>query len=277
MSVENINPDRHPILWDIAQGARWRDHKEYPSYPEWADLYERLLEFVKDKAELPRFLPRLRDHERPARKAFAEIEAGYFRETCCGLPVVGWEPPGANGKTGEYLVELPKRRQMFVEVKARGWEEEIILAEGEHSPRLRQPKYVDGEVRALAPWRSVRETVRKAYPKMPDITPTLLIINDDLFVALNDWPLTVKIALYCPRGAGDHRDTDYLAEDGCFVGSTYERLGAVGVLNVQLGAGGLSFRFMLFQNPNALPAVAIPVTAFPDCRIIEGREERYWP
>jgi hypothetical protein len=151
---------------------------------------------------------------------------------------VRWEPPGANGKTGEYLVELPERRQMFVEVKARGWEEEIILAEGVHSPRLRQPKYIDGEVRALAPWWSVRETVRKAYAKMPGTTPTLLIINDDLYVALNDWPLNVKIALYCPRGAGDHRDTDYLAEDGCFVGSTHERLGAVGILNVQLGAGG---------------------------------------
>jgi hypothetical protein len=88
------------------------------------------------------------------------------------------------------------------------------------------------------------------------------------------WPLTAKIALYCPRGTGNYRHTDYLAEDGCFVGRTCERLGAVGILNVQLDATGIALRFALFKNPNALPAVAVPGVAFPECRIVEGPEER---
>src|SRR5207249_3564008 len=161
--------------------------------------------------------------------ALAEIAVGYFLERHAGLPIVGWEPPGANGKTGEYLVRLPDGRDMFVEVKARGWEEEVVLIEGWHSPRLRLPKYIHAEARATAPWRSVRETVKKAYPKMADTRPTLLVIHDDLFVALNTWPLNTEIALYTARGRGHHPD-GYLAEDGSFVGDTHRRLGAVGVL-----------------------------------------------
>ncbi len=79
------------------------------------------------------------------------------------------------------------------------------MAEGWHSPRLQQPKYVGIETRATAPWRTVREAVKKAYPKMPDTRPTLLVIHDDLFVALNSWPVDlVELALYCPRGRGTH-------------------------------------------------------------------------
>lgn len=152
---------------------------------------------------------------------------------------------------------------MFVEVKARGWEEEVVLAEGWHSPRLRLPKYIDVGGGATAPWRSVRESVKKAYPKMADTRPTLLVINDDLFVALNNWPLNAEIALYTPRGRGHHPD-GYLAEDGCFVGHTYQRLGAVGVLNVDFlyGVPVARIRFRLYDNPNCLPAVAVPKTVF---------------
>jgi hypothetical protein len=46
-----------------------------------------------------------------------------FLEPHARLPVVEWEPGGANGKTGKHLVRLPNGREMFVEVKARGWEE----------------------------------------------------------------------------------------------------------------------------------------------------------
>ena len=54
----------------------------------------------------------------------------------------------------------------------------------------------------------------------------VLVIHDDLFVALNTWPLNTEIALYTARGRGHHPD-GYLAEDGSFVGDTHRRLGAV--------------------------------------------------
>jgi hypothetical protein len=80
---------------------------------------------------------------------------------------------------------------VFVEVKSPGWEDEIAKAEGQDSQRLQQPKYVGVETRATAPWASVRHAVAKAYPKMPDTMPTLLVINDDLMVSLLDWSASV--------------------------------------------------------------------------------------
>jgi hypothetical protein len=259
----SIVQSRHPLLHQVREGARWVGQDAYPAWPVVADEHERWLEFVDAKRELPRFMPRLRDRAGQRDDALAEISVGYFLERHCGLSIVGWEPPAANGKTGEYLVRLPDRRDMFVEVKARGWEDEIVLTEGPRSPRLLLSKYIQAEARATAPWRSIREAVKKAYPKMQDTLPTLLVINDDLFVALNNWPLNAEIALYCPRGAGNHPD-GYLAENGCFVRHTHERLGAVGVLNVDFpcGAPHARFRFRLYDNPHCLSAVAVPNTVF---------------
>jgi len=91
----------------------------------------------------------------------------------------------------------------------------------------------------------------------------MLVIHDDLFVALNSWPLNTEIALYTPKGKGSHQG-GYLAEDGCFVGRSFERLGGVGVLNVDfpIEVGMARFRFSVYDNPNSLPAVAIPKTVF---------------
>jgi hypothetical protein len=43
--------------------------------------------------------------------------------------------------------------------------------------------------------------VKKAHPKLPDTTATLLIINDDLQVSLLDWHTTsiMERALYASR------------------------------------------------------------------------------
>src|SRR2546426_8396306 len=103
---------------------------------------------------------------------------------------------------------------MFVEVKSPGWESEIANVEGQDSPRLQQPKYINAEARITGPWLSVRNSVKMAYPKMPNSIPTLLMIADDLTVPLSNWLLNVEIALYS-------------ADGGCFAGSKYQRLGAV--------------------------------------------------
>ncbi|MDP3768881.1 MAG: hypothetical protein Q8S13_12770, partial [Dehalococcoidia bacterium] len=111
-----------------------------------------------------------------------------------------------------------------------------------------QPKYIGGEARSTGPWESVRHAVQKAYPKLAGTAPTLLVIKDDLMT---------DIALYTPGVPGHTRG--YLAEDGPFADARYERLGTVGVLVVDRPVGEpVRYWFVLFDNPHALPAVALP-------------------
>ncbi len=253
---------RHPLLYEIAQSARWFGTDAFPFCIEWADEHETWLRFIKDEGVLDRYLPRLRALKTQRDETFAEISPIYFFAKHAALPPAVWEPLGANGKRGEVLLALPNGVRMFVEVKSPGWETEIIKAQGRDSPRLKQEKYIGGEGRWTAPWAAVRAKIANAYPKMPASLQTLLVINGDLFESLNDRRLHVDIALYCcPRGIGEH-PSGYLAENGYFIGNRYERLGGVGIFNVQLRAQGIEYRFDHYDNPNALAACAIPKTLF---------------
>ncbi len=122
---------------------------------------------------------------------------------------------------------------------------------------LQQPKYIHAEARSTGPWAAVRHAVAKAYTKMPDSIPTMLVINDDLMVSLLDWgPSVTDIGLYAPRSTG--HTTGYLAEDGPFADARCERLGAIGVFNVRLLTTGIEYRLRLFENPHALASVRVP-------------------
>jgi len=252
-----VDPAQHPLLHDLAQGAQWVGKDDFPSCREWADEHEAWLRFLKGAGALDRYLPRLRGPKEKRDEWFAEIAVAYFLVTRCGLRIFEWEPPGAGGTAGEFLVGVDRRKPIFVEVKSPGWEGEIAEDEGQSSPRLQQPKYISGDARATAPWASARHAVKKAYPKMPDTMPTLLVINDDLMVPLVNWGKgIIDMGLYTPKSP--RQDSGYLAEDGPFVDGRYERLGGVGVFNVCLGSTGIEYRFELFENPHALPAVAVP-------------------
>lgn len=224
---------------------------------EWADAHEGWLRFTKEAGGLAHYVPRLKGPKERRDEAFAEIAVIYFLAVECGLSVLEWEPLGANGKRGECLMGRDRREPVFVEVKAPGWEDEVTKAEGQSSPRLQQPKYIHAEARSTAPWASVRHAVKKAYPKMPDTMPTLLVINDDLVVSLLDWsPSVTDIGLYAPKSQG--QTSGYLAEDGPFADARCERLGAVGVFDVRLVPTGFEYRFLLFENPHALARVKVP-------------------
>lgn len=251
-----IEPIRHPLLHHVARGAQWVGTDEFPSCLDWADEHEAWLRFIKDAGALVHYLPRLQGPRERRDEAFAEIAPAYFFATECGLSVFEWEPLGANSKRGEFLIGFDPREPVFVEVKSPGWEDEIVQAEGRRSPRLQQLKYVHADARSTGPWASVRHAVKKAYPKMPDSMPTMLVINDDLMVSLADWgPDMLDIALYCPKATG--HQAGYLAENGPFVDNRFERLGAVGVFQVDL-TSSVRYRFALFQNPHALPGVTVP-------------------
>jgi hypothetical protein len=259
-----IDRSRHPLLYEVSRGAQWVGSDDFPSCVEWADEHEAWLRFVKATGAWAHYLPRLKGPKERRDEAFAEMAAAYFLVVKCGLRLLEWEPAGANGKRGECLLGTATRKPVFVEVKAPGWEDEIAKAEGQSSPRLQLPKYIHAEARSTGPWASVRHAVKKAYPKMPDTMPTLLVINDDLMVSLLDWGHNVtEIGLYTPRSAG--HDSGYLAEDGPFADSRCERLGAVGILNVRLLPTGIDYRFALYENAHSLPAVVAPreVAALP--------------
>ena len=253
-----IDSTRHPLLHRLSQGAEWTAEDAFPAWPEWADVHEEWLRFVNDKGESDRFLPRLKKSAYQRDRTLSEIGVGYFLEVKCSLPIVEWEPPGDGGKKGEYLVSCAQGK-IFVEVKTGGWQKDIVEAEGKNSPRLSQPKYIHAEARSVGPWAVIRNAVSNAYPKFPDSMPTLLIIRDDYFTDLDEF--NVNLALYCP--AVGERAGGYLAENGCFVDKRYERLGGVGILNVELPADGLQYRFFLCDNTNAVNAVKLPMSTFP--------------
>lgn len=252
-----IDPGRHQLLHNVAQGAQWVGTDEFPSCLEWADVHEAWLCFVRDTGGLPHYLLRLKGPKERRDEALAEVAVLYFLAKQCGLSVFEWEPLGASGKRGEFLVGLDPREPVFIEVKSPGWEDEVAKAEGQATQRLKQPKYIGVETRSTAPWASVRHAVAKTYEKLPDTMPTLLVVNDDLMVSLLDWSASVTdLALYTPRSQG--HASGYLAEGGPFADARCERLGAVGVFNVHLPSSGIEYRFRLFENPHALPSVAVP-------------------
>lgn len=260
-----ISSVHHPLLFELASGAAWSGQDDFPAFPEWADEVERCLQFAQTRGQWGRYLPRLREVKEHRDEALAEIQGAYFLETHAGLPVAEWEPPGANGKRGDYLVKLPDGRDLFVEVKAPGWEGEIAEIQGQASPRLQQPKYLDGDGGATVPWWSVRKAIQKAQKQLPADRPTMVLIADDLQAPLNFRPSQVEIALYQPKGRGSHEgEFDYLAEPGCFADSRFQNVGAVGILNVLLllGAPSVTYSFRVFHNPKALAAVRVPEGAF---------------
>lgn len=256
----DIDPDRHPLLHEVARGAQWVGTDEFPSCVTWADEHEAWLRLAKETGGFEHYVRRLRGPKETRDEAFAELAVAYFFVKLCGMQFMEWEPLGADGKRGEFLVGRPP---VFVEVKSPGWEDEIVKAEGRESSRLQQPKYIHAEARSTGPWSSVRHAVKKAYPKMPDTMPTLLVINDDLMVSLLDWNQVVtEIGLYTAKSP-DH-DTGYLAEDGPFVDARCARLGGVGVFKVDLPGEHVRYRFAIFENPHALPAVVVPPDVAPD-------------
>lgn len=259
-----IDPPRHPFLSMISVGSRWIGTDAFPSCMEWADEHESWMRYVKNQGELDRYIPRLTKSKEQRDEAFSEMAVAYYLGAKCGLSIVTWEPPGEAGKKGEFIVQDGTGQHVFVEVKSPGWEAEIVEVEkeGRGSPRLSQPKHVSGETRFTEPWASVRHAVCKAYPKMPATLPTFLVIRNDLVVDLNDWgPWDTEIALYTPKHPG--QSCGYLAETAPFADKSFERLGAVGIFTVDLPASGIQYRLEMFENPYALPSVAIPKAFLP--------------
>ena len=234
---------QHPLLARIAEGTRWRGKDQFPSEIR-RDNVITWLEYIHSKNEFERFLPRLKDVPAKRDEALAEIYAAYFVEKYAGYPITTWEPPGNNGKLGEFSF-TPEGTDVFCEVKSPGWEREIVESEGPSSPRLKKPKHLPGDHGWFDNSDYARDAVAKAYPKFPSDKPTLLILVDDLKVSLSDDPIGMRKALYEPGM-------------GCFATNKYCNLGAVAVLDIEKSDPSLC----MYHNPRAIQVVILPKKVF---------------
>jgi hypothetical protein len=238
-----------PMASRLFSPVPWTD--DYPASQEWDDELEILLEFCDSQGQLARFLPKLRIPRNRQRDAtLSELRVALFLHSG-GFPIMAWEPPGNNGKVGEYSVMTPEGRAVFTEVKSRGWESELTQEERD-SGRVKLPKYLDNDRASYANWKGVRDCISAAYSKFTSSESNLLVIADDFFVNLlrtSRWQ--IDVALFTKFDV-------YGGEIGYFATETFRNLGAVAVFAAEVSDFPVEYRFQIFQNPYALVEAAIP-------------------
>src|SRR6266851_3236712 len=104
----------------------WKDG--YPGPPAYAKELDVLLQFADQTGCLSRFVPRLESKDPQRDEALNELRIAHFFHHG-GFSILQWDPPGLNGKVGEYLIDTPEREAVFIEVKSPGWEGELSVAE----------------------------------------------------------------------------------------------------------------------------------------------------
>jgi len=240
-----------PAARRLVAPDRWTD--QYPAWPAWAKELDALLLFAEEQGRLADFVPRLESRNTQRDEALNELRVAYFLHHS-EFRIVQWEPPGLNGRVGEYLVATPEK-SVFVEVKSPGWEGE--LSDGERrAGRTKQPKYQQGEGGAFGNWQAVQKCIAsdKTYPKFSANQSNLLVIADDLRVSLHNSLNHVEIALYA-----EHK---LYGETGYFTSARFENLGGVGVFGATSPAfsanGGIHYEFKIFDNPYASASTKLP-------------------
>jgi hypothetical protein len=243
----------YPLSDRLLREARWVGRDRYATRPEHLAELEKLLEFLQSQNRLDSFLPRLTSPRTAQRdEALEEIRVARFM-TVRDFPVVEWEPPGAGNSFGEFSVEAGASQPMFVEVKSPGWENQLSQ-EQRLAGRTQHEKYQDLIGGPDDPWRPIRLSINKAYPKFLPNRANLLVIADDRFVSLPSWgTLPADQALFIKSTALD-------GEVGYFTTSRFENLGGVALFQAEFEVlRGLQYTFLLFPNPMALEASALPI------------------
>ena len=243
----------------LLREARWVGQDGYPTSPQYSVELEGLLGFLQAHNRLGSFWPRLtapRPQERD--DALQEIRVARFLTTD-GFPVAEWEPPGNGNLIDEFSVQALPSPPVFVEVKSPGWEGQLSQ-EQRDAGRAKQEKYQGLQGGADDPWRAIRASVRKAYPKFSPGQPNLLVIADDRFMPLATWgDLPAQQALF-------HSSTALDEEAGYFTTRTFENLGGVALFKQEIQVNlfpefsekPLRYEFLLYPNPMARAETALP-------------------
>jgi len=237
-----------PVARKLINPDRWEG--EYPAWPAYARELDELLHFANQEGYLTRFLPNIESKDRQRDKALSELRLAYlFRQLGFGIPL--WDPPGANGKIGEFMLSRTGEADVFVEIKSRGWESELSQAQKD-AGQAKLLKYDVWRGGAIGNWKAVHDCISSdnCYPKFLPTQPNLLVIADDLNVSLHDTLLQVREALF-----GEER---FFGEEGYFNTNRCEHLGALGIFNFFSAGEGVQYEFVMFRNPHALPATQLP-------------------
>lgn len=237
-----------PVARKLINPDRWTG--EYPAWPAFSRELDALLHFANQNDYLQRFLPNLESKDRQRDKALSELRLAFlFRGHEFGI--TRWDPPGANGKTGEFLLSSTGEPDVFVEIKSRGWESELTQAQKD-AGLAKLLKYDVWKGGAVGNWQAVRACIssENCYPKFSSIQPNLLVIADDLNVSLHNSLFQVHQALF-----GEQR---FFGEEGYFNTNRFENIGGLGIFNFSSRGEGVEYEFIVIRNPHALPATQLP-------------------
>jgi hypothetical protein len=171
----------------MANDAKWRRQDEFPSHQRVADELERLLRFADGINCFEALLPRLRGNTRERSSVLGELLAAFYLQRRA-FQILGRDPAGRSGKTGDWSVGFWGGSPLFVEVKVPDWEAELSDEERKQG-RKDLGKYVDLEARGVAPFDVLMDVIgRNAAPKLLANTPNLIVTADNLFVSIVGMP-----------------------------------------------------------------------------------------
>ena len=113
--------------------------------------------------------------------------------------------------------------------------------------RKDQRKYIPSECHFFAHWKNIRYAIKKAYPKFLNNCKNLVIIQDDLWVNILDFPTKtpIDIALYEETG-------QYNNEKGYFANSDYKNVGGILFIDINPRSRNKIYKYKFFANPNTL-------------------------
>jgi len=237
-----------PVARKLINTDRWTG--EYPAWPAYSRELDELLHFAHGNGYLGRFIGNLESKNRQRDKALNELRLAYlFRHLGFGIPL--WDPPGANGMIGEFLLSRSGDMDVFVEIKSRGWESELTQAQKD-AGMAKLLKYDVWRGGAIGNWQAVHACISSpnCYPKFTSAQPNLLIMADDLNVSLHDSLFQVHQALF-----GEQR---FFGEEGYFNTNRFENIGGLGIFNFTSRGEGVEYEFVVIRNPKALPAAKLP-------------------
>lgn len=218
----------------------------------WKNEIEKWLSYIKNKGELERYLPRLtKMNSRKTNEALAEISSAYLLESILNLRVTDWEVPTNSDKNVDFTVYL-NSEEVYCEVKSPSWTSELSKKE-KLGIRKAQGKYIKNEVRFFGHWKNINYAIKKAYPKFLSNCKNLVIINDNLWVNILDFPtdIQIKIALY-------NDSVTYGGIKGVFVNRDYENVGGVLFININPSSQERIYKYKFVDNPNALKPYKLP-------------------
>lgn len=149
-----------PVARKLICPDKWADG--YPGPPAYVKELDVLLRFADEKGCLHRFVPTLESRGKQRDEAINELRLAYLFENL-GFPIVAWDPPGLNGRIGEFMLEVLEKTRIFTEIKSPGWESELSQAAID-AGRAKEPKYKGLGGGAVGNWRAVLSALHLERP-----------------------------------------------------------------------------------------------------------------